>query len=160
MTTETQPGGRPEAIRAVPVRHPGRWIGAAVIAVLVAMAVNTLIFNPRFNWTEQFKYLFAPPVLTAVVNTIWLTAVAMVGGTAIGIVLALMRMSPNPILRGSSWFYLWVFRGSPLYTQLLIWGSIGALFPTIGIGVPFGPTFATFQTQMLINAAVAASVGL
>ncbi|MQA94523.1 MAG: ABC transporter permease subunit [Streptosporangiales bacterium] len=160
MTTSTQPRGRPEAIRAVPVRHPGRWLAAAVIAVLVAMAVNTLVYNPRFNWPEQFQYLFAPPVLTAVVNTIWLTAAAMVGGTVFGVVLALMRMSPNPILRAASWFYLWVFRGTPLYTQLLIWGAIGALFPTVSLGIPFGPEFVTWQTQALISAAIAASVGL
>ncbi|TNY38478.1 amino acid ABC transporter permease [Thermomonospora catenispora] len=152
--------GRPEPIRAVPVRHPGRWAGAAVVLVLGAMFVHFLLFNPAFNWSEQWKYIFSDAVLRAVRNTIWLTVVAMVGGVALGIVLALMRMSPNPLMRGAAFLYLWFFRGTPLYTQLLIWGAIGALIPTIGIGIPFGPEFHTWETQKLINVALAAALGL
>ncbi len=69
-------------------------------------------------------------MLEGVRNTIWLTVAAMAGGIALGIVLALMRLSANPLLRGAAWIYIWVFRGTPLLTQLLIWGNIGALFPT------------------------------
>ncbi|ACY99215.1 MULTISPECIES: amino acid ABC transporter permease [Thermomonospora] len=152
--------GRPEAIRAVPVRHPGRWAGAAVVLVLAAMFVHFLLYNPAFNWSEQWKYLFSEPVLKGVRNTIWLTVAAMAGGIALGVVLALMRMSPNPLLKGAAFVYLWFFRGTPLYTQLLIWGAIGALIPTIGIGIPFGPEFHTWQTQKLINVALAAALGL
>ncbi|MBA9007458.1 MULTISPECIES: amino acid ABC transporter permease [Thermomonospora] len=152
--------GRPEAIRAVPVRHPGRWAGAAVVLVLAAMFVHFLLYNPAFNWSEQWKYIFSDAVLRAVRNTIWLTVVAMVGGVALGVVLALMRMSPNPLMRGAAFLYLWFFRGTPLYTQLLIWGAIGALIPTVGIGIPFGPEFQTWQTQKLINVALAAALGL
>jgi polar amino acid transport system permease protein len=78
----------------------------------------------------------------------------------LGIVLSLMRLSANPLLSGAAWLYLWFFRGTPLYTQLLIWGAIGSLFPTVGIGIPFGPEFHTWQTQTLINAASAAALGL
>lgn len=152
--------GRPEAIRAVPVRHPGRWVGAVVVLVLAAMFVNFLLNNPAFNWSEQRKYVFSAGVLEAVRNTIWLTLVAMVGGIALGVVLALMRMSPNPLMKGAAWAYLWFFRGTPLYTQLLIWGAIGSLLPTISIGIPFGPEVHTWQTQKLINAALAAALGL
>src|SRR5512139_2727551 len=152
--------GRPEAIRAVPVRHPGRWASAVVVLVLVAMFVHFLFTNKALNWPEQWKYLFSDAVLRAVLTTIWLTIAAMVGGIVLGIVLALMRMSPNPLLRGVSWAYLWFFRGTPLYTQLLIWGSIGALIPTISIGIPFGPEAHTWETQKLINAALAAALGL
>ncbi|RAY13435.1 amino acid ABC transporter permease [Actinomadura craniellae] len=152
--------GRPEAIRAVPVRHPGRWASAAVVLVLAAMFVHFLITNAAFDWAEQWKYLFSDPVLKAVRNTIWLTAAAMVGGVLLGVGLALMRLSPNPLLNGAAWLYLWFFRGTPLYTQLLIWGSIGALIPSVGVGIPFGPEFQTWETQKLVNAALAASLGL
>lgn len=152
--------GRPEAIKAVPVRHPGRWLGAAVMLVLVAMFIHFLTTSKALEWSEQWKYLFSDPVLKGVRNTIWLTVAAMVGGVLLGIGLALMRMSENPLLSGAAWAYLWFFRGTPLYTQLLIWGAIGTLFPTIGIGIPFGPEFETWKTQELVNAAIAASLGL
>ncbi|MFD0682994.1 amino acid ABC transporter permease [Actinomadura fibrosa] len=155
-----EPGRPPEAIKAVPVRHPGRWVAAAVILVLVAMFVHFLFTSDALDWAEQRKYMFSDPVLKGVRNTLWLTLAAMVGGVALGIVLALMRLSANPLLSGVAWVYLWFFRGTPLYTQLLIWGAIGSLFPTVGIGVPFGPEFDTWKTQELVNAAMAASLGL
>jgi polar amino acid transport system permease protein len=161
MTVDTDAEkGRPEAIRAVPVRHPGRWVAAAGIAVLAAMFVHFLLTSTSLEWSEQWKYLFSKPVLMGVRNTIWLTVVAMAGGVLLGIVLSLMRLSANPLLSGAAWLYLWFFRGTPLYTQLLIWGAIGSLFPTVGIGIPFGPEFHTWQTQTLINAASAAALGL
>ncbi|MGV9305113.1 MULTISPECIES: amino acid ABC transporter permease [unclassified Nonomuraea] len=152
---------RPEVIRAVPVRHPGRWVAAAVIVVLAAMLVSNLITNPNYNWPEQWRYFLSAPVLNGVRNTIWLTLVAMVGGIGLGVVLALMRMSPNPLMRGTAWVYLWIFRGTPLYTQLLIWSAIGALFPTLSLGIPFGPEFISFSTQSLVgNLALVAAIGL
>ncbi|MBW8486238.1 amino acid ABC transporter permease [Actinomadura parmotrematis] len=162
MTVTADDGGkgRPEAIRAVPVRHPGRWVGALVVLVLAAMFVHFLFTNDALNWPEQRKFMFSDAVLKGVRNTVWLTLAAMAGGITFGVVLALMRMSANPLMRGAAWFYLWFFRGTPLYTQLLIWGSIGALLPTISLGVPFGPEVHTWQTQKLINAALAAALGL
>ncbi|MEU8342167.1 amino acid ABC transporter permease [Spirillospora sp. NPDC048832] len=161
MTVDTDvEKGRPEAIRAVPVRHPGRWAAAAVVLVLIAMFVHFLFTSDALDWAEQRKYIFSIAVLKGVRNTILLTLAAMLGGVLIGTVLALMRLSPNPLLRGSSWFYLWFFRGTPLYTQLLVWGAIGSLFPTVGIGIPFGPEFHTWQTQSLVTAMIAAGLGL
>ncbi|MGI5487640.1 amino acid ABC transporter permease [Microtetraspora malaysiensis] len=151
---------RTGTIKAVPVRHPGRWVAAVAVAVLAAMLVNNLVTNEAYNWAEQLKYLFAPAVLEATFNTIWLTVAAMVGGVILGILLALMRLSANPLLRGAAWLYIWVFRGTPLFTQLLIWGNIGALFPTLGLGIPFGPQFVTAQTNALYSAAAAAALGL
>lgn len=161
MTVDTDvEKGRPEAIRAVPVRHPGRWAAAAVVLVLIAMFVHFLFTSDALEWAEQRKYILSIAVLKGVRNTILLTVAAMIGGVLLGTVLALMRLSPNPLLRSSSWFYLWFFRGTPLYTQLLIWGAIGSLFPTVGIGIPFGPEFHTWQTQALVTAMIAAGLGL
>ncbi|TDD89299.1 amino acid ABC transporter permease [Actinomadura darangshiensis] len=161
MTADTDvEKGRPEAIRAVPVRHPGRWVAAAVVLVLVAMFVHFLVTSDALEWEEQRKYITSDAVLKGVRNTILLTIAAMVGGVLLGTVLALMRLSANPLLSSASWFYLWFFRGTPLYTQLLIWGAIGSLFPTVGIGVPFGPEFHTWKTQELVTAMIAAGLGL
>jgi polar amino acid transport system permease protein len=150
----------PEEIKAIPVRHPGRWVAIAVLAVLAAMLVHSLITNPRFRWDTVGKYLFDQRVGEGVRNTLILTVLAMAVGVALGIVLAVMRLSPNPVLSSVAWMYLWVFRGTPVYTQLVFWGLISVLYPKFGFGIPFGPEFASFQTQKVIVPFVAALLGL
>ena len=81
-------------------------------------------------------------------------------GVLLGIVLAVMRLSPNPVLSGSAWFYIWVFRGTPVLVQLIIWAQLGSLYRSISLGVPFGPGWFTFDTRNLIPNAVAALLGL
>ncbi len=154
------PGARPGSVQAVPVRHPGRWVGAAIIAVLVAMAVNSVITNPNWEWAFQLDNAFSPPVLRGVLTTLWLTVVAMVMGVALGVILAVMRLSPNPVLSGAAWFYIWLFRGTPVYVQLIIWATIGALYKQLSFGIPFGQAFFTFDTRTLIPNVVAALLGL
>ncbi|HET7356660.1 MAG TPA: amino acid ABC transporter permease [Nocardioidaceae bacterium] len=151
---------QPEEIVAVPVRHPGRWIATVVILILLAMLVHSLISNDNFGWGTVFDTLFQNSILTGVVHTIELTVLCMVLGTIGGVILAVMRLSPNPILSWVSWLYIWFFRGTPLLVQILFWGYIGALFKTVGLGIPFGPQFVTFQTQSLITVFLAAVLGL
>ena len=154
------PGARPGAVQAVPVRHPGRWVAIVVIGVLVAMAVNSVVTNPNWDWAFQLDNAFSPPVLRGVVTTLWLTAVAMLMGVVLGVILAVMRLSPNPVLTGAAWFYIWLFRGTPVYVQLIIWATIGALYKQISLGIPFGEAFVTFDTRTLIPNVVAALLGL
>jgi len=151
---------RPDGIKAVPVRHPGRWVAVAIIAVLLAMLVHSVFTNPRYNWSEQWKYAFTPGIRQGVVTTIWLTIAAMAIGVLLGVLLAVMRLSPNPVLRNAAWFYVWAFRGTPLLVQLLLWANLGALFPKIGIGIPFGPTYFQHQTFNVIGFLAAALLGL
>jgi polar amino acid transport system permease protein len=129
----------PEQIRAVPVRHPGRWIAAAVITVLVAMFVNMLVTNPVFQWRFMVDNMFTPPVLRGVRTTLIMTVLAMVIGVLIGIVLAILRLSPNPILSGAAWVYVWFFRAIPRYVLLFFVGNLGALYPSYALGLPWGP---------------------
>lgn len=92
--------------------------------------------------------------------TLLLTALAMIIGTVLAITMAVMRQSPNPILRGVSWFYIWFFRGTPIYTQLIFWSLLPVLYPTIRIGVPFGPEFTTITTNAIFTTFWMAVVGL
>ncbi|HSK25994.1 MAG TPA: amino acid ABC transporter permease [Jiangellales bacterium] len=154
------PGARPGAVQAVPVRHPGRWVAIVVIGVLVAMAVNSVLTNPNWDWSFQLENAFSPPVLRGVVTTLWLTAVAMLMGLVLGVILAVMRLSPNPVLTGAAWFYIWLFRGTPVYVQLIIWATIGALYKQVSLGIPFGEAFVTFDTRTLIPNVAAALLGL
>jgi polar amino acid transport system permease protein len=124
------------------------------------MLINSFLTNDVWNWSEQWKYIFSEPVLNGVKNTLWLTVVAMAGGIVLGVLLAVMRLSRNPVLSGAAWFYIWFFRGTSLYTQLLLWGSIASLYDVIGIGLPFGPMFVTANMNQLYSAAAAAALGL
>jgi polar amino acid transport system permease protein len=152
---------RPEEIRAVPVRRPGRWIASAIVLVIAASIVRAIVVNPRFGWHVVGQYLFDSRILNGVVKTLELTAVAMALGIVLGIVLAVMRLSPNPLVSGSSWLYIWFFRGTPLLVQLLFWGFIAALFPRITLGVPFGgPAIIDVSALSLIPPFVAAILGL
>jgi polar amino acid transport system permease protein len=71
-----------------------------------------------------------------------------------------MRLSPNPILSGAAWLYIWFFRGTPVYVQLVFWYAISALFPTVSLGIPFGPEFLHLSANALITPLVAALLGL
>ena len=150
----------PEDIKAVPVRHPWRWVSIAVLAVLTAMLVNSVVNNRNFRWDTVGAYLFDQRLTRGALVTLELTVLAMVLAVILGVILAVMRLSPNPILSSVAWIYLWVFRGTPVYTQLVFWGLISVLYPQLGFGIPFGPEFVTFQTQQLITFFVAAVIGL
>ncbi|HVV75257.1 MAG TPA: amino acid ABC transporter permease [Mycobacteriales bacterium] len=142
------------------MRHPGRWAGAVVVAVLAAMLVNSFVQNPQYHWRTQWHYIFTRPILDGVVTTLELTVLAMVIGVVGGIALAIARLSPNPILSGASWLYIWVFRGTPVLVQIVMWFDLSYLFPHISIGLPFGPQLVTWNTNSLISNFTAAVLAL
>ena len=157
-------------LETVPLRHYGRWLSAAVLAVLVAMLIHTLLSHvnrngvtndQRFQWSTVGSYLFTSSVMHGALVTIELTAAAMAIGVAFGILLATMRLSTNRQLRYVSWVYLWFFRGTPVYVQLIFWANLAWLYPTLSIGVPFGPSFVTITTNDYVtNLFLVAVVGL
>ncbi len=152
--------GRPEEIRAVPVRRPGRWVAAALVVVVAASVIRSVVTAPGFQWGVVGEYLFDTRVLEGLVVTIELTVIAMVIGIVLGVVLAVMRLSPNPLLSGASWFYIWFFRGTPVLVQLLFWFNISALYPKLGLGIPFGPALVHPNVNTLITGFRAAVLGL
>ena len=85
----------------------------------------------------------------------------MVIAIILAVILAVMRKSINPVLRGVSWFYIWFFRGTPVYTQLVFWGLFAVLVPRIGVGIPFTSIeFWSIDSQSVITAFNAAWLGL
>jgi len=153
--------GRPEPIRAVPVRHPGRWVAAGIIVVLLAQLVNWAVTNPALKWNVVGKYLFNSSILQGVQRTIMLTIIAMVMGIVLGILLAVMRLSANPIVSGAAWVYIWLFRGTPVIVQLVFWYSIPAVLQSISLGIPFGPGWLiTDDPKTIITQLVAVCLGL
>lgn len=144
----------------VPLKHYGRWVATAVAVVLVAVLVNTLVTNPRYQWGVVFGYFFSGAILTGLRNTIFLTIVAMVLGLALGVVIAVGRGSKNPVLAGVCSVYIGFFRGTPLLVQLIFWFNLAALYPVISIGIPFGPQLISGSANTIITPLVAAILGL
>ncbi len=161
LESSTSQRGPHDEIRAVPVRRPGRWVTAAVVLVIAASLVRSAIVNPNFEWHLVGQYLFDGRITHGVVLTIELTVIAMVIGITLGVLLAIMRQSPNPIVTSASWLYIYFFRGTPVYVQLIFWGFIGDLYQHIDLGVPFGgPALIHANSNTLITEFVAAILGL
>jgi polar amino acid transport system permease protein len=149
----------PEQIVAVPVRHPGRWIAAAVLLVLAAMLVNSLVTNPAWRWDVVWEFLFSSRIMDGLWVTIELTVLSMIIGVVLGIIVAIMRLSPNPIVSTIAWFYAWFFRGTPVLVQVIFWSFIAILYPVLSLGIPFGPEFVYFDSNLLIPIFAGAVLG-
>ncbi|GGP55538.1 amino acid ABC transporter permease [Streptomyces melanogenes] len=150
----------PTAQRVIPLRHPGRWIVTAVVLVLAAQVLHGLATNPFYQW-DRFAYWFLrPAILDGLLITLEVTAYSAVLGLLGGVVLALARLSPSPVLRAVSWLYTWLFRSVPLIVVLLFLYNFSALYQTLSVGVPFGPAFFTFDESRLATDMVVAVVGL
>ncbi len=157
---DTSPPTSPAAIDAVPLRHPWRLVAAAVITILVGLFLYGMATNPAYRWNIFAKYLFNDRILFGVWNTLQLTIYSMVLAIVLGVVLAVMRLSPNPIFRSVSWVFLWIFRGTPIYVQLSFWGLIPTIYANIQLGVPFGPSFFHLNLQALSIPFILAMLGL
>jgi polar amino acid transport system permease protein len=142
------------------VRRPGRWIAAAIVLVIAAALIRSVVTDPHFEWSVVGDYLFDQRILEGLVVTIQLTVIAMVVGVVLGVLLAIMRVSSNPLVSRASWLYIWFFRGTPVLVQLLFWYNIAALYPKLALGIPFGPAFVHPDVNTLITAFRAAVLGL
>jgi len=142
---KTSERARPEPIKAVPVRHPGRWVLIAVIAVLAAMFAHVLVTNHQFDWKFIFVsyapgkrgVLFTEPVLQGLRGTILLTITSMLIGIVLGVFIAIMRLSDNPVLKSVAFVYTWFFRAVPRLVLAVLFGNLNILWNRIGFGLPF-----------------------
>jgi len=157
---DASPSATPAAIDAIPLRHPWRWVAAVVIVILVLLFLYGAATNKAFGWHTFAKYLFDKRVTEGAWNTLQLTVYAMVLAIVLGVILAVMRLSPNPVFRSVSWVYLWIFRGTPVYVQLVFWGLMPTIYKNIQLGVPFGPSFFHLNLQGLSIPFLLAIVGL
>jgi polar amino acid transport system permease protein len=153
----TQPS---DELAVVPVRHPGRWVTAVVVLVLLAMLIHWLVATPELQWGVVRSYLFNSSVLTGVRRTIVLTLIAMAIGVFFGTVLAVMRLSPNPIVSGAAWVYIWFFRGTPLLVQIVFWFNLPDVLHSVSVGIPFGPSWFHTDPKTIITQFGAAILGL
>jgi polar amino acid transport system permease protein len=158
---DTPPATSPTAIDAVPLRHPWRWVAAVVIIFLSALFLYGVATNEAYRWHIFARYVFNERVISVgLVNTLQLTIYSMVLAIVLGVILAVMRLSPNPVFKSVSWVYLWIFRGTPVYVQLVFWGLIPTIYANIQLGVPFGPSLFAVNLQALSIPFLLAILGL
>ncbi len=147
--------------KAIPRRRYGQAVTAVVAVAAVAMLIIAVWQNPNIHHGTITQYLTAKPIMDGLVTTIKLTVISGIVGWCVGVVVAVMRMSKNRVLSVLSWFYIWVFRGTPLLVQLLFWGYFALLFKNLVIGVPFTDIWLIkVDTNTAITAFVASILGL
>ncbi|UUU24868.1 amino acid ABC transporter permease [Streptomyces sp. DSM 40750] len=146
--SDTPPAG-PEAIKAIPVRHPGRYVSAAIALALLGVIVYAFAQAKKINWGAVPDYFFDDRIIEGVLNTLLLTVLSMVIGIVGGILLAVMRLSKNPVTSSIAWFYIWFFRGTPVLVQLFVWFNLGLVFEYINLGPIYKDYWSSFMTPLL-----------
>lgn len=134
--------------------HWGRWLAASAIVAVLAW-IGLAFARGQIEWAYVGRFLTVPSILSGVVNTITMSILAMGLGIVLGVLVAIMRMSPNPVLRSVALGYAWFFRGTPVILQLLLWFNLALIFPTMGI-----PGLFSARTVDIMTPFVAALLGL
>ena len=150
-----------ETIKVIPARYPWRIVGAIVALFVLAVVVQSVAFNPRWEWRVFARWFFDPVILEGVGQTLLLTLIATVLSVIIGGLLALARLSSSWLLSGLAFGYIWLFRSLPLIVVLIILYNFSYLYDTLSLGVPFtGITWGSFETINVLGQFSTAVVGL
>mgnify|MGYP005609610111 FL=1 len=157
---DTPPPNPRPPVRVVKLRHPWRTTFAVVLLIIATLFVIDAARRPAFDWPAVGKYVFDQRISQAAGYTLLLTVLAMVIAIVLGVLLAIMRQSSNPVLKAVAWFYLWIFRGTPVYVQLVFWGLIAIIYTTIDFGVPFMDPWLSIPTKVALSAFWLAVIGL
>ena len=158
--TVSPSGTRPEPIKAIRLRHPWRITVAVVLVLMLALFIIDAAQREAYGWDNFAKYIFDKRISQAAGFTLLLTIYSMVIAIVLGITLAVMRLSDNPVVKGVAWLYLWIFRGTPVYVQLVFWGLFATIYSTIDIGIPFTAPWMSFETKNVIDVFWLAVIGL
>jgi polar amino acid transport system permease protein len=150
----------PEAIKAISLRHPWRWVFAVLVLAAAFGVIYTFATAPDLDWRAVGQFLFFPRILQAILVTLELTVIAMVIGISLGLLLAVMRLSVNPVVSTVSWFYIWFFRGTPVLVQIFFWYNIATILPTLRLGIPFTNIQWVGITNNIVPPFLAAAFGL
>jgi polar amino acid transport system permease protein len=146
--------------RLMPRKRPWTWVAAAIVTVMLAEAAYSAMTNPGFGWSVVGAYFFSPQVIAGLFMTLTLTAVSMTLALLLGIILAVSAASRNPVLSTVANGYIWIFRAIPLMVQIIFWYNLAALYPRLGLGIPFMPSFIEFDTNAVLTAMSAAIIAM
>ncbi|MCG7299920.1 amino acid ABC transporter permease [Brevibacterium ravenspurgense] len=138
----------------------GRIAVGGLAILFVAWVLSLFVFNERILWSEVAHYFFYSTILSGIGNTLWISVIATLVGLVLGVVLAIMKLSHNPVLRAISEVYLWIFRGTPVLVQLVFWFNLAFLLPYLIVKIPFTMIGVFWETNALIGPTEAAILGL
>ena len=154
----SSPGGEAseDSFPIVPRRHVAKIVASILVAGIALALLISVVLNENLRWEVVAEYFTTKTILEGIFLTLWLTVVCMVLGTALGGVIGIMRMSKNRLLNSMAGFYVWFFRATPVLVQLIFWFNLSALYPTLGMELPFGITFFQVDTNTVMTPIVAA----
>jgi polar amino acid transport system permease protein len=154
----SSPGGEvsEDSFPIVPRRHVAKIVASILVAGIALALLISVVLNENLRWEVVAEYFTTKTILEGIFLTLWLTVVCMVLGTALGGVIGIMRMSKNRLLNSMAGFYVWFFRATPVLVQLIFWFNLSALYPTLGMELPFGITFFQVDTNTVMTPIVAA----
>uniref|UniRef100_UPI0012B7B2E4 ABC transporter permease subunit n=1 Tax=Klebsiella grimontii TaxID=2058152 RepID=UPI0012B7B2E4 len=151
----------PETIKVVPARYPLRAVGAALALLALAVVIQSVAFNPRWEWGVFARWFFDPVILEGLGQTLLLTLLATALSVILGGLLALARLSSSWLLSSLAWGYIWLFRSLPLIVVLIILYNFSYLYDRLSIGIPFtGISWASFETINVLGQFSTSVVGL
>ncbi|WP_455813370.1 amino acid ABC transporter permease [Pseudomonas graminis] len=150
-----------ETLRVVPARYPLRLVGAVIALFILAVVIQSVAFNPRWEWSVFAQWFFAPAILSGLGQTLLLTLIASLLSIVLGVGLALARLSPSWLLSGLAFGYIWLFRSLPLIVVLIILYNFSYLYDTLSLGIPFTPlTLVEYKTIDVLGQFSTAVIGL
>ena len=150
-----------ETLRVVPARYPLRLVGAVIALFILAVVIQSVAFNPRWEWSVFAQWFFAPAILSGLGQTLLLTLIASLLSIVLGVGLALARLSPSWLLSGLAFGYIWLFRSLPLIVVLIILYNFSYLYETLSLGIPFTPlTLVEYKTIDVLGQFSTAVIGL
>lgn len=149
-----------EQKKRIRTRRVGDYLAWAVAIAILAAIAWTVVTNENYRWPVVFRYFTAVSIMHGILVTLLLTVVSMVLGTALGLVLAIMRMSSRLPVSGLARGYITFFRGTPVLVQLIFWFNVAALYPHLSLGIPFTGISHPIDVNKLMTPLTAAVVAL
>jgi polar amino acid transport system permease protein len=149
-----------ENLVVVPLKHPARWVGSAIVLIIVFSVIKTLILNPAFQWDIVAKYLFSTTILKGIYTTIQLTSVIIVIAVIVGTLVAVMKLSPSKLLSLPATAFIWFFRGVPALVQLILWFNLSLVVRDISLTLPWIGTVFSVETNDFMTPFLSAVFGL
>lgn len=140
---------RPEAIKAIPVRHYGRWVSGVVVLALLALLIYAFS-QGNVKWDTVGSMIFDDRIMKGAGRTLLISVLSMIIGLVLGLLFAVMRMSKNPVTSGVAWLYIWFFRGTPVYVQLLLWFNLALIFPVFNIPFIYKDEMTDVMTPFVV----------
>ncbi|OAP43959.1 amino acid ABC transporter permease [Sinorhizobium americanum] len=146
--------------KVVPLRHPWRWTAAGLVAILMLLLTQAVVSNPNLQWPVVASYILNPIILQGLWITVGLTLAIMFFASVIGMIVALMMLSPSKMLSLPAAGFIWWFRGTPALVQLILWYNLSLIFKDITLWLPGLGTIFSIPTNTIMTPLVAAVVAL